>query len=153
MNKQPFTTRKTALDTELRRHAVSSLIDNLPLDAGLEVVVRKIVKARKPDQNALMWSGPLKNIAEQAWVDGRQFHINTWHDHFKREFLPEDYIEGICKSDSYMKWDYSPSGERVLVGSTTDLTVRGFSIYLEQVLAFGANLGVMFSANPNEAYA
>jgi hypothetical protein len=31
-----------------------------------------------------------------------------------------------------------------LVGSTTDLTVYGFSQYLEQVTAHGASLGVQF---------
>ena len=41
-------------------------------------------------------------------------------------------------------------GGQHLVGSTTQLTVRGFSDFLEQVFAFGSSLGVQFSANPNE---
>ena len=62
----------------------------------------------------------------------------------KSDFLPEEFEEGITK-EGYRKWDYTSSGDRFLVGSTTDLTVKGFAIYLQQVEAFGANLGVMFN--------
>lgn len=35
------------------------------------------------------------------------------------------------------------------MGSTKDLTVRGFALYLQQVEAYGATeLGVRFHANP-----
>lgn len=150
MSSQPFVTRTIALDSEIRRHSAATLVQNLPLDGGLEVVVRKKVKARKLSQNDLYWAGPLKDIATQAWVQGRQYHIDIWHEHAKELFLPDEYFEGICKSEQYRKWDVTPSGKRVLVGSTTDLTIKGFAVYLEQVLAFGANLGVMFSASPRE---
>ena len=55
----------------------------------------------------------------------------------------------LCK-EGYIKWDVDPLGERVLVGSTTQLTVRGYSDYLEQVHVLGAEMGVQFHANPNE---
>jgi len=103
------------------------------------------VKARKPDQNALMWVGPLKDIAEQAWVNGRQFSDEVWHHHFKTLYLPEVFDAELCK-EGYRKWDWSPSGAKVLVGSTTELTVRGFAQYLEQVYAEGAGMGVEFQA-------
>lgn len=35
---------------------------------------------------------------------------------------------------------------RVLAGSTKNLTVKGFSEYLEQIYAFGAEQGVEFHA-------
>jgi hypothetical protein len=38
----------------------------------------------------------------------------------------------------------------MLVGSTTQLTKPGFALYLTQVEAFGGNMGVEFSASPNE---
>lgn len=152
MKREAFTTRTIYLRAEQQREIAIALLGNVPLDAGkpLEFVVREQVKARKPDQNALMWSGPLADIAEQGYVQGRTYSAETWHEHFKREYLPEEFDPELCK-EGYQKWDYTPSGERILIGSTTQLTVRGFALYLQQVEAFGASIGVMFHANPNEA--
>lgn len=151
MTRQKFDTRVILLRAPMQRDALLALVANLPLDADkpLQVVVREEVKARKPDQNALMWSGPLKDIAEQGWLEGRQFSPEVWHFFFKRELLPEAFDVELTK-EGYRKWDIDPVGERVLVGSTTDLTIKGFAQYLEQVYAFGANIGVTFHANPNE---
>jgi hypothetical protein len=150
--RQKFESRKIRLVGEQQRETVLALVANLPVDSAkpLEVLVREEVKARKLDQNALMWVGPLKDIAEQAYLNGRSYSDVVWHHHFKAEYLPEEYDPELCKDESYRKWDYTPTGERVLVGSTTDLTIKGFSIYLEQVYADGANMGVEFHANPNE---
>lgn len=144
-----FQQRKILLKTELQRETALALLRNLPLDPvrPLEVVVREEVKARKLDQNAAMWAGPLRDIAEQAWVNGRQYSAEVWHESYKLEFLPEEFDEELCK-EGYRKWDYTPKGDRVLVGSTTQLTVRGFAQYLEQVIADGASRGVMFSERP-----
>lgn len=151
MKRQTFVTRKIRLVGEQQRETAIAMIRNMPLDAKnpLEVVAREEVKARKPDQNALMWAGPLKDISEQAYVDGRRFSDVVWHEHFKELFLPDEFDAELCK-EGYRKWDYTPAGKRVLVGSTTELTVKGFAQYLTQVEAFGANLGVLFHANPNE---
>jgi len=144
-----FQQRKIRLIAEAQRDTAINLLRNLPLDPvrPLEVVVREEVKARKLDQNAAMWAGPLRDIAEQAWVNGRQYSAEVWHESYKREFLPEEYDEGLCK-EGYRKWDYTPKGDRVLIGSTTQLTVRGFAQYLEQVIADGASRGVMFTERP-----
>lgn len=127
-----------------------ALLRNVPLDPAkpLEVLVREEVKARKPDQNSLYWAGPLRDIAEQCWTDDRQFSAEVWHSYFKRQFLPEDYDPDLCKTEHYRKWDYGPDGEPELVGSTTDLTIKGFAQYLEQIHAFGANMGVEFHEAP-----
>ena len=142
-----FTTRKLIIiNDDVRRRAVA-MVENCPL--GIEIIALEPVKARKLDQNALYWSGPLADIAEQAWVDGRKFSAEVWHEHLKRQYLPESdnpEIDRMVKGDNWRKWDYLPDGERVMVGSTTDLTVYGFSQYLEQIYAFGASLGVMFRA-------
>ena len=45
----------------------------------------------------------------------------------------------------YKKWGITPVGDRVLIGSTTQLTVRGMSEYLSQVYAYGASIGVQFT--------
>ncbi len=122
-----------------------ALIPNLPLDADkpLQITIEEYRPARKPDQNALMWAGPLKDISGQAYLEGRRYTAEVWHEFFKREFLPDHFDADQCR-DGYVKFTSDPKGNQVLVGSTTQLTVRGFSTYLEQVLAFGANLGVQF---------
>lgn len=146
-----FVTRNLLLRSEAVRESAITLLRNVPIDPDkpLQVLVREEVKARKPDQNSLMWVGPLADIAEQAWLQGRQYTAEVWHEHFKREFLPDEFDAEQCK-DGYRKWDYTPNGERVLIGSTTQLTVRGFAIYLQRVEAFGADLEVKFHANPRE---
>ena len=147
MSRQKFPTRQIMLRTVQQRGILMALLPNLPLDEAnpIEVIIREPVKARGMDQNALMWVGPLADIAAQAWVDGRQFSADVWHEHFKREYLPEEFDPELTK-EGYRKWDYTPAGERVLIGSTTQLTKRGFSQYLTQVEADGAGMGVQFGA-------
>lgn len=139
-----FVTRTIYLRTGVQQQGLLSLIVNLPLDNEnpLEVVIREKVKARNNDQNALLWAA-LNEIAAQAWVNGRQFSADVWHEHAKREFLPEQHEEGITR-EGYQKWDYLPNGERVLVGSTTQLTTKGFADYVEQVFSLGAGMGTQF---------
>jgi hypothetical protein len=153
MKRTEYPTRKIRLIGEIQREAAIAALRNAPIDPDkpLEYLLREEVKARKPDQNALMWSGPLADIAEQGYVDGRTFSAEVWHEYFKREYLPEEFDQALCK-DGYRKWDYTPKGERVLVGSTTQLTVRGFALYLKQVEAYAqTELGVQFHANPRMA--
>ena len=130
------------------------LARNLPVDGSVEIVIRKASKIRTPDQSAAMWAGPLRDIEEQAWVKGRQFKADVWHEHFKREFLPEGDEEDFDRlvKLGYRKWDYTPQGDRVLVGSTTQLTMRGMGQYMEKLTAYGASeLGVQFHASPKQA--
>jgi hypothetical protein len=150
--RQPFVTRKIRLVGEMQREALIALARNLPIDPQkpLEAVFREEVKARKLDQNALMWVGPLADISEQAWISGRRLTDKGWHEIFKRLYLPEEFDAKLCK-EGYQKWDYDENGEPLLIGSTTDLTIKGFALYLEQVYAHGANMGVEFRANPNDA--
>jgi hypothetical protein len=146
-----FVTRNLFLRNETVRSTLLALVRNLPLDDmyPLEVVVREQIKGRKPDANARMWSGPLKDIAGQAFIEGRQFSAEVWHEWAKREFLPEEFDPELCR-EGYKKWDFDPSGERVLVGSTTMLTSKGFSEHMTMLEAAGASFGVLFTASPNE---
>ena len=145
-----FQTRTLLLRNESVRNNLLALVRNLPLDDAypLEVVIREQIKGRKLDQNALYWVR-INEIAEQAWFEGRQFGPETWHIYMRRELLPEEFNPEYCR-EGYRKWAIDPAGERVLIGSTTQLTVRGFSDLIEAVTAFGVSYGVMFSANPNE---
>lgn len=146
MNRQKFQRRPFLLRDEAVRDNLIRVIQNLPLDADhpLEIVIDERRPTRKQTQNAYLWAGPLKDIAEQAWIDGKQFSAEVLHEFLKRELLPEEFDPELVKDD-YQKWRYDPKGNRILVGSTTDLTVKGFNIYLEQVIAFGAALGVNFT--------
>jgi hypothetical protein len=147
-----FITRTIRLIGTVQRDTAIALLSNAPLDgeSPLEVIVREEKKTRKPDQNAAMWSGPLRDIAEQAWVDGRQYSAPVWHEWAKREYLPEDDDPELPEltKDGYRKWDVTPKGDRVLIGSTTQLTVKGMAQYMRQVEAYGASLGVQFHAAP-----
>jgi hypothetical protein len=151
MERQRFQERKILLRGETQRQALMALAANLPIDPDkpIEIVAREEVKRRKLSQNALMWVGPLADIAAQAYVEGRSFSAEAWHHHFKIAFLPEEFDPELCK-DGYQKWDYSPFDGRILIGSTTQLTVKGMAEHLMQIEAYGANLGVEFHRNPNE---
>lgn len=150
--REKFPTRIIRLVGATQLNTALSLLPNLPIDEKkpLELVIREEVKPRKKSQSDLMWVGALADIAEQGWINGHQLHIKTWHEIFKEAYLPEEFDEELTKKD-YVKWGYKPNGDRVCIGSTTQLTVKGFAIYMEQVYADGASLGVEFRANPNDA--
>ncbi len=95
-----------------------------------------------------MWVGPLKDISEQCYVEGRSYSVLIWNEHFKGLYLPEEYDPELCKKETYKKWDYKPDGARILVGSSTELTIKGFAQYLTEIYAFGGNLGVEFHESP-----
>lgn len=149
--RQPYPTRTIRLVGETQREAAIAALRHVPIDSErpLELILREEKKGRSLDANALMWAGPLREIAEQAWVDGRQYSAEVWHEAMKRWYLPEETdaeFERMVK-DGYVKWAILPvNGEPVLIGSTTQLTKYGFSVYLQQVEAHGASLGVLFQA-------
>jgi len=121
-------------------------LQNAPIDSQhpLEVIIRKEQTSRSLSANALMWAGPLNDIAQQAWVHGRQYSALVWHEYFKEQFLPELYDPETTK-EGYKKYEETPEGKRILVGSTSKLTKHGFSLYIENIYAYGANLGVRFT--------
>ena len=145
MTRDKYPTKTIYLVGMMQKETAKLVIDQAPVDMAnpLEVVICEKQKVRKPDQNSLYWARELKDISEQAYVNGRTYSAEVWHDFFKREYLPEEHDQELTK-EGYRKWDIDPKGERVLVGSTTQLTIKGFALYLEQVTAYGAGLGVMF---------
>jgi hypothetical protein len=83
-------------------------------------------------------------------VHGRQYSALIWHEYFKEKFLP-DFPDPKLVKEGYRKYEETPDGKRVLVGSTSKLTKLGFSNYMEQIYAYGADLGVRFrEANQTE---
>jgi len=137
---------------KLQADTAISAIQNAPIDIErpLEVIIREEQKGRSLSANALMWAGPLNDIATQAWVHGKQYSALIWHEYFKEKFLPELPDPKQVK-EGYKKYEETPDGRRVLVGSTNKLTKHGFNLYIENIYAYGADLGVRFSeANQTE---
>lgn len=127
-----------------------NLINNLPMEGGLDLIIRPHKEVRSPSQNKLMWASANSDIAQQAWMNGRQYSEDMWHEYFKEKFMPEandPEINVLVKNpDEYLKWDETPEGKLKCVASTTKLTKKGFSDYIENIYALGNELGVMFTA-------
>jgi len=120
---------------------------NLKLDGSMVVEIKKYVKKRTNQQNSLAWAGMLNDFSMQVIIDGRKFLPETWHEQLKRNFLPESYDDELTLK-GYQKWDLLPDDSMKLVGSTTKLTTKGFSQYMEACYAYGASeFGVRFSTN------
>lgn len=141
-----FQKRTIFLRTEVQRETLLNLVRNLPLDEAkpLQVTVEEYRPGRKLSQQAYLFAGPLKDISEQAWLDGKQYSVEVWAHYFKGQLLPEEFDPELCK-DGYQKWRYDPAGNRVLTGSTTELTVKGMAEYITAIQAFGGSLGVQFT--------
>ena len=152
-DRQKFQTCKIRLVGSQQLNAALARLQHVPLDPEkpLEVIIREEVKMRGLDANAYYWRR-LTEIADQAYIEGRAYSAEVWHEYFKKEYLPEEFDPEMTR-EGYRKWATGPDGERVLIGSSTQLTVKGFAVYLTQVEAFGAGLGVQFSASPNERQA
>jgi hypothetical protein len=96
----------------------------------LSVEVTEYKSQRSIPQNNLYWKR-LEEIADNAWVDGKQFSRDAWHHEFGSQFLPKIP---------------TPSGELVPV-STTTLDVAEFTEYLNKIEAYVAsNLGLELAA-------
>ena len=136
MVRQKFPTRTIYLSGSQQVNTILQLVPNLPIDPDhpLEVVIREKVEVRKPSANSAFWAGPMKDIAEQVWVEGRRYSAKVWAEEFKEEFLPEEFDPELTL-EGYVKWGFDRKGRKILVGSTTDLTSRGFALYRRQVEA------------------
>lgn len=102
-------------------------------------IVTNDAKKRNNMQNSRYWKAVLAPIADQAWVEGRRFSSETWHILYAEKFLP--MIE-IPMPDGSIRMERT---------STTKLTVREFSEYMQQVEADASTeLGIRFDADPRQ---
>ena len=103
------------------------------MDRGrpLRVIVTEDEKKRNTEQNKRLWGYLYKTIAEQAWVGGKQFSKEVWHEHFARMF-------GVCEEMIL------PDGEIITRRkSTTEMTVGEFADFMTQIEVYAAQeLGV-----------
>ena len=100
------------------------------LQGGKRWVLTVSLRKRTKAQNRRYWgTGVLKQIADQATVNGRLYSAETWHELAKRKFI------GVIEL---------PNGE-VVGQSSTELTTDEFSRFCDQVEAWAATeLGVSF---------
>lgn len=99
----------------------------------LRLIVTAEERQRNTQQNRFYWGAILKSISDQAWVEGRQFDKDAWHEYFARKFGVSDELA-------------LPDGEIITRRkSTTQMSVGEFSAYLEQIQAYATSeLGVEF---------
>ena len=87
------------------------------------------------DEQIKYYFGPLmKQVTEQAWVTGRQYSKEVWHEHFAKLFLPATELT-------------LPDGEIVIKrGSIArgKISLRAMTAFIRLVEAYaGAELGVV----------
>jgi hypothetical protein len=108
---------------------------NALIDAGkpLHIIVTTAEKKRNGEQNARLWGYIYATIADQAWVDGRRYSKDTWHEYFARKHCP--------KTEFVL-----PGGEIISRRkSTAEMNVGEFSEYMNAIEAEAAmELGVRF---------
>lgn len=99
----------------------------------LRVIVTTAEEKRRDRQNKYYFGGVIKQIAEQALINGQQYSQDAWHEYYADKFAPHMEIS-------------LPNGEsRSIRKSTTKMTVKEFAEYTEQVTAHAASeLGVIF---------
>ncbi|SFE11083.1 recombination protein NinB [Nitrosomonas sp. Nm166] len=136
----------TLIVSERQKEILATKIMNLPVDEEnpIQVVISEQVKQRGLDQNAYYWKR-MTEISEQAFSNGRQYNADIWHEYCKRHIMP-DQVE-TKNGEMVSKWIEMPDGTTVVI-STTQLSKKQFASYTEMCEAFGASLGVIFSANP-----
>lgn len=120
-----------ALHAFLKQNASAMAEQGQPLEVHVSVWKPRATDA----QRALIWIIN-DQIAQQAWVRGRRFDAETWHEHAKRELLPEETKRGV------KKWRVLPNGDRELSMSTENLDREEKTAYIDALLAFAASLGV-----------
>ena len=100
----------------------------------MRLIVTTSSTKRNAEQNKRYWGFVLKTIAEQAFVGGKNFSAEIWHEYFARKF-------GVC--DEVIL----PDGEIVTRRkSTTEMNVGEFAEYMSRVESHATmELGVMFA--------
>lgn len=122
-------------DDPIRRRLIDFL-SGLAIDSKAlwEVEIRPFKKQRTQPQNRYYWQ-MLQEVAEQLWVDGRQYDKDTLHEYFKGEFL--GWNEKVL-----------PSGELYRTPiSTSKLPTKEFAEYVTRIEAWAAHHGVFFEAS------
>ena len=119
---------------------------NLRDGLHLAVTVQELEDSRSIQQNRYYWSVVLKEISEQATLNEIGATEDGWHLFFKRKVL------GYKFTKTQLPGKKRPSVIKEL-RSTTKISVKKMSLYLEEVTAFAVtDLHVMFSVPKWQEY-
>lgn len=110
----------------------------------LRIVIGPDVEDRSLKQNRFYWGPVLRQVSEQAVMDGKRYSAEAWHEAFKRQVLGFEVVKvpvaGRKRPQVYRR-----------LRSTTDLSVKQMSEYLDEVIATAtADLGVEFRFDEQE---
>ena len=146
--RNPIAKMTFLIRSDYQKEVLASKIANLPVDEEnpIQIAISEKTKSRGLDQNGLMWKR-IGEISSQGWINKRQYSKECWHKYLKDNEMPEEVElkDGtICS-----KWVEQIDGSMETI-STTELSARFFAKYITIIEAFGAGLGVLFSANPRE---
>lgn len=87
--------------------------------------------ARTIQQLRFLWGVVYKELSEQARIEGQKYTPDAWHELAKRLHLPRVHKK-VRVAGSKRMVVYTT------IGSTSGLSVKRMSVYIEKVLAWGA---------------
>jgi hypothetical protein len=105
----------------------------------LSVVIQPEEDAKTVQQGRFYWGVILKEISEQASIDGQKYSAEAWHELMKRMHLPrrKKLVRVAGKKRPVVT---------TTIGSTQGIGLKRMSAFIEQVIAFAqTDLGVSFS--------
>jgi len=112
---------------ETRRMALEA-VNNAPDGSILEIRESN----RTLSQNRFYWE-LLRTVELQLKPEGRKYNAEVWHEYFKARYLIPKMME-------------LPNGKlKEVERTTTDLSKKEFSDYIEQVMAFASEHGAVWS--------
>lgn len=123
--------RTFVLRDEINARALWSFLkNNWMARAGegkpLAVTIQEHKAKRSDEQNKRYWV-VLNEISAKAWVNGRQFSADAWHEFFKTKFIG---------------YEETPDQRRIGI-STTTLAVAEFGEYMTRIEAYAVDdLGI-----------
>lgn len=101
----------------------------------LRVIVTEEEMDRLDEQIAYYFGVVIKTIAEQVWLNGRQFDKDEWHEELAKKFLPTRELN-------------TPSGEIILKRSSIargKISLKKMTAYIQEAESYAASeLGVVF---------
>lgn len=139
-----------ALVERSRANAVGQQPDEdgvVPGPGRLRIVLGFDCDDKSAKQRRFLHAPVLGQISEQAVVAGIRYVPAIWKEHMRKQFLPDRW-------ESYrLPGAKRATPHRVRV-STEDLSVKQYSEYIDNVLAYAATeLGVVFDLDPVERQA
>lgn len=122
-------------DEEVRNNLIAFIDSTWPKMASKKCLCVELYeegRTRSTRANARYWANTMRQVAEQAWVEDRQYDAKAWHEYFKNRFAPRlDKVGG----GSYAM-------------STADMTDSEFAEFVVLVESCASSeLGVSFLEN------